>query len=131
MSPDDIERLRPIGVPHTTSETCETCQACRIRRTVTTAETFSRAQVADLIARALEVGTVGGEQDGWDAAQATLSAAVVAAGPAYVFTERWHRMEGYRRRARREHDIAARWPWRTDHPGGPVPDWNFPRAGAR
>lgn len=123
MSLDDIGRPLSVGALCTVLAPCQTCQACRIRHTMATAETFSRAQVADLIARALEVGAVAGEQDGWDAAGAALSAAIVSAGPVSAFTERWHRMEGYRRRARLEHDISAVHPWRTDHLGGAVAAW--------
>lgn len=134
MSPDDSERHPSVAAACTTLDPCETCRACRIRRTLTLAQTFSRAQVADLIHMALKVGTDlgsaaswdAGEQAGWDAAGAALAAAVVAAGPVPVFTERWHRMEGYRQRARHEHDIAAVWPWRGDHLKGPVPDWDYP-----
>lgn len=44
-----------------------------------------------------------------------------------VFSEAALRREGYRQNARREADTAAAYSWRTDHPGGPVPDWGADR----
>lgn len=66
-----------------------------------------------------------GERDGRAHVGELVLAALGDARTVPVFTERWHRMEGYRIRARREHDIAARFPWHGDHPGGRVPDWDY------
>lgn len=100
---------------------------------------FDRSQVAYLMRaqarwsreEAEERAHREGEADGHAAAMAGVQAAIVAAGPVQAFSEHWHRMEGYRRRARREHDTAAVHPWRGDHPGGPVPVWEDPERGAR
>ena len=109
------------------NEPCGQCSPCRTRAVLNGQREFDRTEVAYLISRALRTGMAlgyaDGERDGWDAAQAQLQAAIAAAGRVEAFTERWHRMEGYRVRARREHDIAARFPWHGDHQGGPVPAW--------
>jgi hypothetical protein len=55
-------------------------------------------------------------------AEANLDA-LVAARETPEFREIDLRREECRQNARREIDAAGVHPWRTDHPGGPVPAW--------
>lgn len=103
------------------------CQATRIRIMVTLGHVFTRGQVADLISRALSVAQVDAWGAGFLAGQneagerhMDVLAAAYRVGP---FREIDARMEAFRRTTRREADIAGAYPWRTDHPGGPVPAW--------
>jgi hypothetical protein len=88
---------------------------------------FTSAQVADLIHRAFNSGFVHGVGEG-AAHEAHRQSelmldALAAALIVPPFSEAELRREGYRQTARREADTAAAYPWRTDHPGGPVATW--------
>lgn len=115
------------------------CRATRVRILLTLGHTFDRAQVAGLMAGAARWGVdeayERGFTDGSRCARAEVSALNLAAIRAAIdtpaFTEIWHRREGYRQAARHGADTAAAYPWRSDHPGGPVADWEMPEAGSR
>jgi hypothetical protein len=124
----------------TPSTPIDACRATRIRILLTLGQGFTRAQVADLMAMSAKWGQEEayerGLSDGRRAAEDDLTRVALdtiartVAGP--VFTEQRHRAEASRYRARREADTAARHPWRTDHRGGPVPDWDLgPEVAAR
>jgi hypothetical protein len=110
------------------------CRATRIRIMLTLGRSFTPAQVAYLMGEAQRWGREAWaidlasayEQGAADARRELTELnldAIRAETFRQPFTERWHRMEGYRRAARREADIAASHSWRGDHPGGPVPVW--------
>jgi hypothetical protein len=91
-------------------------------------QTFTRAQLADMMAMASRWGAEAayerGLHDGQRRAEDEMTAVALATIERVVtrpvFSEREHRAEAYRARARREADAAAGVPWHGDHPGGPV-----------
>jgi enoyl-CoA hydratase/carnithine racemase len=123
----------------TTPSDRSACRATRVRILLTLAQSFTPAQVADLMATASRWGAdeayERGFSDGDRCARAEVAslnlAAIRAALDTPPVTERWIRMETYRARARHDADTAAGHAWRTDHPGGAMPDWEMPEAGER
>lgn len=109
------------------------CRATRVRIQLTLADSFNRAQVAYLMGQAKRWGAEDaydrGLRDGMESERQRISElnldAIRAAVDTPAFSERFLRMEGYRRRARLEADMAAGVSWRGDHPGGPVPVWGL------
>jgi len=104
------------------------CAACRARIALTLARSFTRVQVAQLLAAALAtsetVAYAEGALAGAEAERSLLADAQKHARAVPVFTEQALRLEGYRVTARREFYAAAVHPWHGDHPGGPVPVWD-------
>lgn len=102
----------------------------RMRTALAGGETFTRAQLAHIVALAFahadDLATFAyraGELAGRTAV-AELSLDAISHPSVHApFSERELRIEEFRQRSRREYDTAAGHPWLDDHPGGPVPVW--------